>query len=517
VNIRPFLRLWFQAWLQRLPKSVKLRFWAQIKPHLPKERTQHLDDPFDPLHTLLWLSEKDPYRLVDAMAGTAIWGGNGGGKTSGPGQALLRAFMRAGMGGLILCVKPDEYEMVRSYAEKEGRLKSLIRFSPESVEWRFNFMEYLLRSTARGGGRSANIVKTFIAIQDSLDRGDDAGAKQEKYWKNVLSQLLLSAVDLCLLANPEESLSVQMIHEVITSAPISRAQALDHEWQDTSLCCRLIDRAYLNDALTPRQKSDLALTAKFFTKEFPGLPDDTRGSAVSTFTTMADGFLRGDMAELFSTGLNVVPEMTLEGAIWVLDLPLKLFGQIGLAAQILITHIWCEAVERRDTKANRRPVFLWADEAHNFVNEHLVSFQTTARSSLACTVLLSQSLPNFYWAMGGEQKGKPLTESLMSVLQNKIFCASACPKTNEWAAEIFAKSWQSKSNFGVNHDAKGGRSSNSGATQSREFNVDPADFITLAKGGPQNRYIVQSIIFGGGRVFRSTGTTALRTQFHQKG
>ena len=404
MNIRPFLKLWFQAWLQRLPKSIKLRFWKQIKPLLPKEPTQHLDDAFDPLHTLLWLSEKDPFRWVDAMAGTAIWGGNGGGKTSGPGQALLRAFMRGGAGGLILCVKPDEYEMVRSYAEKEGRLGSLIRFAPEE-KWRFNFMAYLLKSMVRGGGRSANIVKTFVAIQDSLDRGDDAGAKQEKYWKNVLSQLLLSAVDLCLLANPEESLSVQMIHEVITSAPVSRAQALDHEWQDTSLCCRLIDRAYLNDALTPRQKSGLALTAKFFTKEFPGLPDDTRGSAVSTFTTMADGFLRGDMAELFSTGLNVVPEMTLEGAIWVLDLPLKLFGQVGLAAQILVKHIWQEAVERRDVKANPRPVFIWADEGQNFVNEHDVQFQTTARSSRACTVYLSQTLNNFCNSSGG-RKGR---------------------------------------------------------------------------------------------------------------
>jgi hypothetical protein len=44
------------------------------------------------------------------------------------------------------------------------------------------------------------------------------------------------------------------------------------------------------------------------------------------------------MAELFSTDLNIVPEMTLEGAIWVVDLPVKLFGQVGLATQILIKH-----------------------------------------------------------------------------------------------------------------------------------------------------------------------------------
>jgi hypothetical protein len=474
------------------------------------------NSPFDPQYPLLWLSDEDPFRLTHAFEGVHIFGGNGSGKTSGPGQALLKAYMRAGMGGLILTAKGDEYETVKRYAEETGRLKSLIRFCPESPDYRFNFLAYLQRAGTRGGGRSANIVKTLIAIQDSFERGEDGGAKQEKYWKNVMTQLLHCAVDLALLARPDGKLSVEIIHEIITSAPIGPAQVDDPEWQATSLCYRLLDEALNNEALTPRQRSDLKLTGKFWLSEFPNLPHDTRGSAVSTVTTVLDVFLRGDMAEIFSTDLTIVPEMTLEGAIWVVDLPVKLFGQVGLAAQILIQHIWAEAIERRDVTVNPRPVFLWADESHNFVNAHYVGVQTTARSSRLCTVYLSQTLPNYYWALGGEQKGKALTESLMGVMQTKIFCANSDPKTNAWASEIFAKSWQQKANSGVSLADKGGRSMNSGSTESLEHNVEPAEFTGLRKGGPQNNFLVSAIIHGGGRRFRATGQQHLKTTFNQK-
>ena len=249
--------------------------------------------------------------------------------------------------------------------------------------------------------------------------------------------------------------------------------------------------------------------------EFPQLPNDTRGSIVSTFTTTADVFLRGTIGELFSTGLNILPEITLEGAILVIDLPVKTYGHVGLSAQILWKYIWQQAIERRDVTKNPRPVFLWADEAHNFVNEHDVQFQTTARSSRCATTFLSQTLPNYYWSLGGEQKGQSLTESLMGVLQTKIFCANSDPKTNEWASTVFAKSFQSKFQSGINRNDKGGGGSNAGASESLEYNVQPAEFLTLRKGGPANQYLVEALIFGGGRVFNASGQTSLKTAFRQ--
>jgi hypothetical protein len=223
------------------------------------------------------------------------------------------------------------------------------------------------------------------------------------------------------------------------------------------------------------------------------------------------------VGEMCSTALNLVPEMTMEGAIVVADVPIKLYGHTGLAIQTLLKLIFEQAWERRDVTKNPRPVFLVADESQSFVNEFDVHFQTTARSSRACTIFLSQTLPNYYWALGGEEKGKSLTDSLMGVLQTKIFCSNSCPKTNQAASDIFGKSWQQKSNFGTSHGDKGDRTQTSGGVESLEHNVEPSEFTTLRKGGPANNYEVDAYIHGGGRTFEATGAQFLKTIFSQKG
>ena len=474
----------------------------------PSRRT----NPWELSFPLIGLTPRDSFTLGNAFEGIHIFGGNGSGKTSGPGQALAKALLRSGAGGLVLTAKTDECALWRTYAEETGRADQLMVFSPEE-RWRFNFLAYEQRRPGRGTGLTENIVRLLTTVQEAGDRAD-GGGKQERYWKNALNQLLRNTIDLLLLSRPQEKLSVSGLHQVITSAPTS-VEAIDSEsWQQGSLCYQLLEEALHSESLSERQKQDLQITGKFWLTEFPQLPHETRGSIISTFTTMADTFLRGSIGELFSTGLNILPEVTHEGAVIVVDLPVKSFGQVGLFSQILMKYVWQQAAERRDTHANSRPIFLWADESHLFVNETDVSFATTARSSRACMVYLSQTLPNYYWALGGQDKGKALTDSLMGVLQTKILCANADPTTNQWSAEIFAKSWQQKFQSGINHNDKGGGGSNAGSSESLEYNIQPAQFLTLRRGGPHNHFLVETIIGQGGRVF-SNGQTFIKTAFSQ--
>src|ERR1019366_5209564 len=60
---------------------------------------------------LLSLSPKDRFTLRDACNGVHIFGGIGSGKTSGSGKALAAAYLRGGMGGLVLCAKPEEVDL----------------------------------------------------------------------------------------------------------------------------------------------------------------------------------------------------------------------------------------------------------------------------------------------------------------------------------------------------------------------------------------------------------------------
>ena len=151
------------------------------------------------------------------------------------------------------------------------------------------------------------------------------------------------------------------------------------------------------------------------------------------------------------------------------------------------------------------------------MNEHDVQFQTTARSARACTVYLSQNLPNYHAALGGEQKGKALTQSLLGCMATQIFCANSESTTNEHAANLFGKSWQQKSNAGVSHADKGGRTANAGSSESLEYIILPSEFSGLRTGGKINNYLVDTIIHGGGRTFRASGEQYLKTSFNQKG
>jgi hypothetical protein len=134
---------------------------------------------------------------------------------------------------------------------------------------------------------------------------------------------------------------------------------------------------------------------------------------------MADSFLRGTLRDLFCTTTNLVPELTHEGAVILLDLPVKEYNDIGRFAQILFKLLWQRATERRDTTKHPLPVFLWADESQYFVTSHDQLFQTTARSAKACTVYLTQNLPNYYAALPGSDS-KSKADSLLVKLRANL-------------------------------------------------------------------------------------------------
>src|SRR5450432_169321 len=94
---------------------------------------------------LLRLSPRDTFTLRDACNGVHIFGGIGSGKTSGSGKALAGAYLRAGMGGLVLCAKPEEIDLWLSYAKAHGREKWVVLFDEQKG---YNFLAHEL---ARGG------------------------------------------------------------------------------------------------------------------------------------------------------------------------------------------------------------------------------------------------------------------------------------------------------------------------------------------------------------------------------
>ena len=139
----------------------------------------------------------------------------------------------------------------------------------------------------------------------------------------------------------------------------------------------------------------------YFLREFPNLPDETRMSIVESFLGIAEPFSTGILKKYFAQGLNLKPELTHRGKIIILNFAVKEYLDSGVYSQGIYKLLWQQATERRDIEKHPTPVFLWVDEAQLFLSDYDQIFQTTARSSRACTVFISQNISNYYVAIGG--------------------------------------------------------------------------------------------------------------------
>ena len=236
---------------------------------------------------------------------------------------------------------------------------------------------------------------------------------------------------------------------------------------------------------------------------------------------MADCFLRGMLRKLFCTSLDFRPEDTFDGKIIIPDLPVKEHNELGQFAQVLFKFVWQRAVERRipplitreDAQETIRPVFLWADESQFFANSYDALFQSTARSSRACTVYLTQNLPSYFAAFGGANS-RAEVEAFIGNLQTKIFHANGDPTTNNWAADSIGRTRQMQYYAGLSESVAKAAGSNqsAGGSQVVEYLVQPQEFTMLRTGGEECDMQVDGIIFQGGRRWIVEGKNGKKTQ-----
>lgn len=489
-----------------------------------RRKKREVVHPWDLEYPLLSFAKGDPWTVGAACEGTIVTGATGAGKSSSSGRLIAESYLSAGMGGLVLTVKPDERSNWERYCEATGRTGDLLVFGP-GTGYRYNFLDAEFR---RGGGRAGlteNLGGLFRTVLEIAERntGGGGGREDEGYWKRALQQMVRNAIDLLSLA--EGRVSIPDLYRLLVSSATSIAEAKSDEWRTRSYCYACLQKAD-RQGLTESQKADFSLTADYFLLELPGLSDKTRSVIMSTFTSMIDVLNRGVLRDLFCTDTTFTPEQALDGKIIVLDMPVKVFAEVGQFAQVLMKHVFQRAVERRDLRTNCRPVFLWADEAQHFLVADDFMFQTTARSSRVCTVYLTQSYSNLLAVLGGD-RGRAQADSLLGNLQTKILHANGDSVTNQWASEMIGRTRQFFINTGSSEERQDDwvaemigfipkTTVNSGMSEQMEFALPPSVFTTLAKGGPSQNWKTEAIVFQGGRIWQSTGENYVRTTFTQQ-
>lgn len=445
-----------------------------------------------------------PFTIRNACEGVLIMGGLGSGKTSGSGALLAKKFLTNGFGGLVLTAKEDELDLWKDYCKKYGREDDLIIFGPNSGYY-FNFLEYETNRPDKATGITHNIADTLKTV---IKAGANDGQESDKaFWDASLQQLLVNAVDLCLLTS--KKIRFEYIYKIIQTAPKSKAELRDENWRKTSQCFRLMKHAAKTLADQPKtQENDelarrLHIIEDFFLGNWLYLSEKTRSIVEQMFFGFGDRFMRDPLYGLFNTKGNISPEDTIKGKIIIINLPYLIYENTGRDGQILFKYVWQRAMQRREITEKSRPTFLWVDEAHYFIHDHDIDHQSTARSYRACTVYLTQNLPNFTLHAGGGQQGSYRFKALAGNLGTKFFHANSDVETNEYAADLVGKSlkWVRSEGQSVGDNM----GFNEGTSQNLMHIIEPSDFARQRTGGPLNNFEIQTIVHRQGIPFESTG------------
>jgi hypothetical protein len=511
---------------------------------------------------LLRLSPRDSFTLRDAVQGVHVFGGIGSGKTSGSGAALAGAYLRAGFGGLVLCAKPDEIDQWTRYAAAHGRTNSLMLLGERGGG--FNFISYEL---ARQGGQGlGSVVECLMRIVEASRLARAERGSDNSFWEDTTRQLLRNTIPILYAATGD--VRIPDITRFVTTAPTSQEQLRNPDWQG---------RSYMFQALATARRAPMRAIpadefercANYWHDEFAHLDPKTRSNIAISLSTTLDRFNRGRLQTAFCGGTNVVAELTFHGAIILMDMSALTWNEDGIIGQQLFKFMWQRAVLARNAlpPAQRaRPVFLWADESQYFVNAFDADFQSSCRSSLACTVYLTQSLPTYYARMGGHD-AKARADMLLANFVTKIFHNNADPETNRWAADTIGRSiqrrgnysegssrghsmgmsdgesvtwsanshhnvssgkggmqsnfsggrsWGGGENWGRNQGVNSGTSTTGGYSETMDYEIEPAIFARdLRTGGAANGGEVTGLWFQAGKRFRDSGRNYLHVTFAQ--
>lgn len=447
----------------------------------------------------------------NAVEGVQIFGGIGSGKTSGSGRVLALKYLEAGFGGLVLTVKPDEKNLWQEYCRLTGREQDLIIVEPQGRH-RFNFLDYETSQSKADLSFTENIVQVLKTVIRANEEKESSRA-DDPFWETALDMLLFNVIDLCNLAYGR--VNVQEVYNIVQTLPkpqqksdpqnktafeIALEVAKDNvlakikEWedqQDADFLLSLTDDFLFNAAA--REALPAARTMEFvdifFTETFKQLNEKTRSIVEFSFTGFLFRLLREPVYSLFCQHQQTfTPEVCADGKIIILNLPVKVYHKIGRDCQIMFKYIWQRAMEKRDLSQSDRPVFLWADEAQNFLHEHDPDYQATARSSRIATVYISQNLPNYHANMGGS-KSDFKVKSFLGTLATKIFHANADIETNRYASELIGEGY--KKDVSTTSTASGQFSTSKTMSLKLDRIIKPEQFAFLKTGGEKNDHVVE--------------------------
>jgi hypothetical protein len=463
------------------------------------------------------LTPNDAVTVEQACSGILVIGATGSGKTSGPGDALIRGLLRQGGGGggagaLWLTAKVDEAQRARRIVAECGRLGDFIHVCPGSG-WVCDPLEVELMSQ----GGSVQSATQLLELIIELSNRESAGRGDEKFWSLSFQTHFYFAVSAVYLAKGRAT--IPEVYRLIASGPNSIEEVNSPQWRQSSFCAQC-----LLEAAESSSSMELELCLNYWLETWARLSDKTKSVVHSATLNLLGKFMVGPVADLVVGDTNLLPSWVNDGKIIVLDVPVLRFKQPGVFYQVMFKTLVANAALRRPITAGMRPAVIHADEAQLFLTSQDPLIQTVARQSGLVSLALTQNLPMLMAQLGGNEKAKQEVESWIAGHQSIFMCANTCPTTNEFFSKILGSSrhtfltGQMAPTDADLFDMLMGNDQRFTAGFNEQWfpDVPPGEFANLAKGGPRNNFIVEAIAFQSGRIW-SNGKNHLYVDFKQGG
>ena len=472
---------------------------------------------------LLWLG-KDRITMRDLYEGVWISGSIGGGKTSGPAEAVCRALLEheSRPAFLVLTAKPGEGERWKRLCEQTGRARDLVIWGPGSG-LTCDLLGYEMSQPQGSAQAGAAMVAAVMRLASRQSQG---GGGENVFFEKTAERMTRSMIETIHFGTG--SVSFADCYRFLTSAPNTLKERDDPEWREKSYCFQCV-RA-MGERAADLPASAVALNGETWLKEWPSLADKTRSIIHTMISTTIDYFLSSASADLISSGETNFPigEFLSDGGVCVNGMDYLRYREPGRFFQIAAKMTVQRYALRRDVTPDLRPIVIVQDEAQLFVTDFDVECQTVARESRLVTMFITQSLPVLYEALGGGPKAEQQAQALVANLQNKYLCQSSCHTSNQvWSTMIgeslhhFMSGSMPTGSFDLFSDLCGldqeDRKGSIGFNSQMRAEVLPSEFTKLKKGGPAHNNIVEAICFMGGKRFASNGNKAwMKVEFQQK-
>src|SRR5579885_372884 len=392
--------------------------------------------------------------LEDACQNVLVLGGIGSGKTTCVMQPLLLQCLDQHCGGLIFDIKGDVKEAVSKFAAATNR--ELVVLGPHHK--RMNLIE----------GLTPEVASSFLKSAFLLGNKGNV----DSFWVDTASELCRNTLGM--LSFLPNRYDLQHLHQYLFE--LDSQETINNE----------IDA--LLPTLPDKEARLLKTYCNYHDLIFSHFDAKIKSGVNATIAQALAPFNHPDLLDAFCSSHSEPAKMeeTLNGTIYLIDMPLSIWGLGGKVAYTFIKLRFFNLMQNRNqhpTQNKNNPVFFMCDEYQEIVSANRdglsdLNFWDKSRSSKTIGIISSQSIASFYAALGSHD----LAHALLQNFRQKLSLRTEDPVTLDFIERLVGRARTKKiaDSYGNGHQSKTISESREGVVDAQLFReLNPAQAIAI--------------------------------------